>query len=416
MAPRQTPLQQLKSSKRKSDLKKRRAKVKKLADATPLTESQSDPQLSKLAAMRALQRTPQGNPNWASSTLNPDQLTLNDAPGGENFYNELRASADAMRDRAMGNFNIVEDNKKSIFGVNSPTVSAESVSTALRESSMPNQALEALGTTVVVTNRNNRSYSGRFTPGWGGSARGRRGVIEMNSSRSDPEQASVAKTITHEMGHGAESMARGGTVGQTMGENGSGGIDRERLSSTNNASSSGEGFADGIALRFGSSIGTTPDGSSRPPEGPDDVLYRKYSTYTPSQWQRPENQLAYIAHRAHAWSTGELPTGSLPERIHTMGANPDVRDAVRSAADSQRRWHVLNSPHRPPEASSPVFDQDAQVHGPDQRLSGLTSVMDVAKNLSEQFMDTRKTGRQLSLLGEQHEYDTYDVDKVDWDS
>jgi len=320
-----------------------------------------------------------------------------------------------MRDRAMGNFNIVEDNKKSIFGV-IPTVSAESVSTALRESSMPNQALEALGTTVVVTNRNNRSYAGRFTSGWSGSARGRRGVIEMNSSRSDPEKASVAKTITHEMGHEAESMARGGTVGQTMEGNGSGLPDRERLSSTNNASASGEGFADGIALRFGSSIGTTPDGSSRPPEGPDDVLYRKYSTYTPSQWQRPEHQLAYIAHRAHAWSTGELPTGSLPERIHTMGANPDVRDAVRSAADSQRRWHVLNSPHRPPEASSPVFDQDAQVHGPDQRLSGLRSVMDVAKNLSEQFMDTRRTGRQLSLLGEQHEYDTYDVDKVDWDS
>jgi hypothetical protein len=99
-----------------------------------------------------------------------------------------------------------------------------------------------------------------------------------------------------------------------------------------------------------------------------------------------------------------------------MGANPDVRDAIKRAEEALRVDTVLQSPHNPPESSGPVFDEDGQVHGPDQRLSGYIPITDVAKYLSEQFMNTRKTGRQLSLLGEQDEYDTYDVDKVDWDS
>jgi len=410
MAKRQTPLQQLRASKRNTA-------SQQFADLTPLTESQRDPQLRKLAGMRALQRVPQSNYKWASRPVDHNQLTLNDAPGGENFYDELRATKYAMRDRAAENFTIVEDTSKNVFRRKSPKVSTEDVSTALKQSSMPNEALEALGNTVVVTNRMRSGAAGEFIPGPNSEPKGRRGLIGINSTVSDPrvssdsQQFDLARVLTHEIGHEAENLARGAT-GQTLGRTGLGQPDREWVSPDNYASSSAEGFADGIALRFG----TTPKRLSRPPEGPDDEAHAYFPGYRPGMWKNPLNQTAYVAHRAHAWSTGELPTGPLPERIHRMGANPDVRDAIKRAEESLRVSHVLQSPHNPPESSGPVFDEDAQVHGPDQRLSGYIPITDVAKYLSEQFMNTRKTGRQLSLLGEQDEYDTYDVDKVDWDS
>jgi len=95
-----------------------------------------------------------------------------------------------------------------------------------------------------------------------------------------------------------------------------------------------------------------------------------------------------------------------------------VRDALTAVDRDRLEDHVRYSRHRSPSQAAALSDvgYDNPVYGPDQRLSGYVSLVDTARNLSEQFMDSRRTGRQLSLLGEQDEYDTYDVDKIDWDS
>jgi hypothetical protein len=306
----------------------------------------------------------------------------------------------------MSNFTVIEDNQKK----KRVDVSGDNVLQALKQSSLPNQAMEALGTTVVASNRVDDGAAAAYAASRNSRNDAlRRGHLEINSAEiTNTNQGTLARHINHELGHLAENLTRG-EIGQNIEPRVS---DKEWLEHSNYASASGEGFADGIALRFGSA----PQDSSFPPNSVNDPNNHGLVGYKPENWSNPQNQVAYTAHRAHAWSTGELPTGSLPERIHTMGANPAVRDALRQVEQRQRLNHVSRSPHNPPESSGPVFDQDTQVHGPDRRLSGYVPITDVAKNLSQQFMNTRKTGRQLSLLGEQNEYDTYDVDKVDWDS
>jgi len=394
-------------------------KLEKQVRETPLTESQKNPQTRKLAAMQALRRPPRRDAH-----RDPNQLTLAEAPDGQEFLQEHNASVRAMRSAAVDNFRFREDNtrvprftgdiRKPFERRGTPIVNPEQLREHLINTGLPNQALEALGTTIYATNK--IPIMGRFSSGPGPGAFHRRGLIEIDSTAHGGDYADDTEqfkfTLAHELGHVAESLARG-RVGYGEG-------DREwEEDGKLGPSASAEGFADGIGRRFRSKEAPTPT-------GPDDPWHRYFEGYHPERWTEPENQAAFVAHRAHAWATGELPEGSLPERMHKMALNPHVRDAL-DAADHDRLEHLLGSPvviirNSPQnESSGAVFDQDApdhghDHHGHDERLSGFVSLKNVARNLSDQFMETRKTGRQLSLLGEEYEYDTYDVDEIDWDN
>lgn len=386
----QTSLQQLAQSIRDKRLIRQERK-------TPLTRSQQDPKTRKLAGMQALQREPRD-----PQPRDPNQLTIADAPNGQQFLEEHNASVRAIRSAAVDNFRFVDDNTRRHA---EPVISSEQLRKAVTNTGLPNAALEALGTTVYATNR--IPSAGRFSSGTGDNPFIRRGKIGIDSTDrgrhlSTPERHSVV--LTHELGHEAESLARGKV--------GYGANDRELQKDLKlGPSASGEGFADGIARRFGGKESPVPTGVS-------DQWHTYYEGYKPESWNKPENQAAFIAHKTHAWTTGKLPEGSLPKRMYEMASNPHVRDALTAVDKARLEQHKSDSPYTAPQsdASRTLFDQDAPVHGPDQRLSGYVALKDVARNLSEQFMETRKTGRQLSLLDEKDEYDTYDVDKIDWDN
>jgi len=399
---RKTPLQQLRES--RNSPRKQREREQRIIDEnkkTPLTRSQQNPQTRKLAAMEAFRKPV----HWQNEQfIDPNQLTLADASNGEEFLEEHNAIARAMRSEAVDNFRFEADNtrrprftrtlRKPFERRGTPVVSPEQLRKDLINTGFPNQALEALGTTVYATNKLPRNWVGVFTSGGSQDVFSRRGKIGISSTKDDPRKRRFI--LAHELGHEAESLARG-RVGY--------GEDSEwKENGKLGPSASAEGFADGISLRFGSKYD----------DGPTFESHRDMLGYNPDKWDLPENQAAFVAHRAHAWTTGELPEGSLPERMYRMGLNPHVRDALTSIDEYRLDRHKIKSPYSAPQYG--VFDQDAPVHGPDQRLSGFVSLKDVARNLSEQFMETRKTGRQLSLLGEQDEYDTYDVEKIDWDN
>lgn len=399
---RKTPLQQLRAS--RNAPKKQMKKEKKLIEEnkkTPLTRSQQNPQTRRLAAMEALRKPV---PGQNERFIDPNQLTLADAPNGQEFLKEHNESASAMRSAAVDNFRFEADNtrrpkftrtlRKPFEKRGTPVVNPEQLRGDLTNTGLSNQALEALGTTVYATNKLPSTYDGVFVSGNSQSAFSRRGKVGISSTKHKDMPSTRRFVLAHELGHEAESMARG-RVGYGLG-------DRElKEDGELGPSASGEGFADGIGLRFHSKDAAQPTAET----------HGKMFGYHPDNWQRLENQAAFVAHRAHAWTTGELPRGLLSERMYRMALNPHVRDALTIVDEDRLLDEILFAAPQPE-----VFDQDAPAHGPDQRPSGFVALKDVARNLSEQFMETRKTGRQLSLLGEQDEYDTYDVDKIDWDN
>jgi hypothetical protein len=414
MAERVRPLQALASL-----IAERR--LSKEGKLTPLTESQRDPQLSKLAAAQAVQRKPQG---WDIDYSDPNQLTLADAPNGMQFLEEHRNATSAMRNAAADNFTFIDNHKTGktineqgqLVSRGNQVVSSAQMRDALVASELPVEAMEALGTTVSLTNK--IDAPARYTRSLvSNNPIKRRGMLEVDSENrhgllNDADHRQFA--ITHELGHTTESLTRGGPAGND---------DREERYDYNavlrgehtprrGPSASAEGFADGIARRFsGQDIHGSPAGESDP-------RHTNFEGYHYEDWAKPENQAAFVAHKTHAWSTGQLATGSLPERMYRMASNSDVRDALTAVDRDRLQDHIRYSPHRSPSQAAALSDvgYDNPIYGPDQRLSGYVSLVDTARNLSEQFMDSRRTGRQLSLLGEQDEYDTYDVDKVDWDS
>jgi len=135
-------------------------------------------------------------------------------------------------------------------------------------------------------------------------------------------------------------------------------------------SAAGEGYAEGIAMRF------THEPTAEPGPPTREMDHLGDGTYTPDHFDTDEKKAMFVAARAHAWTTGQLTHGAnMAEAVHNAGSNPSVRQAIRAR--------------------------------------GMT---DTAKNLSEQFMETRKQGTQLSLLGSEDEYDVYDAENVDWDN
>jgi hypothetical protein len=143
------------------------------------------------------------------------------------------------------------------------------------------------------------------------------------------------------------------------------------LSKTIPISPSAEGYADGIAMRFSAEDPTAIQG---PPATELDHL--GILAYSPKHFDTDEKKAMFVASKAHAYTSGQLTQGAnMSEAVHNAGSNPSVRQAIRA--------------------------------------NKMTSI---AKNLSEQFMATRKQGTQLSLLGSEDEYDVYDVDDVDWDN
>ena len=414
MAERVRPLQALALS----IAERRLGKTGKL---TPLTESQRDPQLSKLAASQAVQQKPQG---WDSSNNDPNQLTLSDAPNGTQFLEEHRNATSAMRDAAADNFTFVDNHKTGktisdqgqIVNRGSQVVSSEQMRDAIVASQLPVEAVEALGTTVSLTNK--IDAPAKYTRSLlSNNPIKRRGMLEVDTENrhgllTTPEQRQFA--ITHELGHITENLTREGHVGNDDREEryDYNAVLRGEHTPRHGPSASAEGFADGVARRFS---GQDTHGS---PTGEYDPRHTKFEGYHYADWAKPENQAAFVAHKTHAWSTGELATGSLPERMYRMASNSDVRDALTAVDRERLEDHVRYSPHRSPSQAAALSDvgYDNPIYGPDQRLSGYVSLVDAARNLSDQFMGSRRTGRQGSLLGEDYEYDTYDVDKVDWNS
>jgi len=241
----------------------------------------------------------------------------------------------------------------------------ETIANAIYRSSIPTDALSSLSASIRP--KQLEKADGSAYPN---SMKLSTKMLDANAGPFDKRPSQV---INHELGHVADYRSK---RGKHVGVKG----DRDMIFRPNGeqvydhtVSAAGEGFADGIELRFGQ--------DSRPPSGPYDPLHTYFDGYNPTWWSNPAHQASYVAHRAMAWSEGGRPhvsnEGELgtAEAVHTAGQNPHVRQAIRR--------------------------------------NDLTSV---ARNLSEQFMETRKQGTQLSLLGSEGEYDVYDAENVDWDN
>lgn len=305
--------------------------------------SRAQRELGNEASDAALQRTPE-NPRWREP-VDFNQLALFDTT-------RSREESERRSRVVETEFPIISGTKKQ----------RERLRQSIYETGIPTDAMSNIRTTFAVQRI---PSAGRASQIRGRLGNGRRysirdSYVTMNPNTILPgNERNRSKTVAHELGHVAELRATN-TVGTSE--------DRSSFNRDWSASASGEGFAEGIGMRF--------DARSRPPEGPEDAAHTWWRSYSPSNWDDPEHQASFVAHRALGWATGErpnAPSGTTAERVHVAGANPHVRDAIKA--------------------------------------SGLSSV---ARRLSDQFMSTKHVGTQLSLLGPSHDQELYSVPDVDW--
>jgi len=265
--------------------------------------------------------------------------------------------------------------RKEVIERNFPTPgtrakSAEAIHRGIYETGIPTESLPALST-VMMTHKD----------GYAGFARAVRlpvseqfhphytdGAVSIKDTAIKGNDKGRAQIIAHELGHTAEQRAKRGLVG----------ITGDRDSHAKRASAAGEGFADGVSLRFHPS----PRATGPKAGDPQEIHTWVRDTYSPDDWSDPESKVSYLAHRALAWDTGGRPkTSGNFQGIHKQ------RESVHNAA--------LASPH--------VIEA--------VKSWGLS---ETAQHMSDQFREMHKIGTQLSLFGPEHDRDEYSVEAVDW--
>lgn len=324
--------------------------VKKAMRRQPLSRTQTQ---SRFAGARALEATPLAL-GWVQPT-DPNQLIIpwNDEDGTQEAKhrdNYGTIARNRREDEVSKNFSVIDNSKES--------KGTRRIWGALYRSALPNSAFEDLAHTAVVDDGSRfNPYNAKvaYSSGYKSIANSFRTLRGHN--RYSPGEINTY-TVTHETGHTADRMARGtGNVGIA------GDRSKNVKRGSGTISAAGEGYADGIAHRFS---------GGGPPTSEMEHL-TKWG-YQPEYFDNDDKKAMFVASRAHAWTTGQLTHGAdMAEALHTAGSNPAVRQAIRA--------------------------------------HGMTST---AENLSKQFMEKRKQGTQLSLLGSEHEYDVHDVDSVDW--
>jgi len=353
-------IQKIEKKVRAAPYKRKQSELsKKITRRQPLSRTQEQ---SRFAAARSLEATPV---HWVQQK-DPNQLTIpwNDEDGTKEPQHRSKY-AEAVRlhreDETYRNFEVV-DVSPNFTG----RVASRRIRGAFQRSGLPTSSFEDLAHVSVVDdgkafNPNNARPA--YSSGYRSVHNGEKVVRGYN--RYSPHLKRDAIVI-HETAHVADRMARG---------TGNAGIPGDRsvnmLSKTIPISPSAEGYADGIAMRFSAEDPTAIQG---PPATELDHL--GILAYSPKHFDTDEKKAMFVASKAHAYTSGQLTQGAnMSEAVHNAGSNPSVRQAIRA--------------------------------------NKMTSI---AKNLSEQFMATRKQGTQLSLLGSEDEYDVYDVDDVDWDN
>lgn len=247
----------------------------------------------------------------------------------------------------------------------------ETIARAIYDSSIPTDAFSALSASINIDSREGRDGGARHN-----SMLLHKGMLDKSEESSSyyGGRGRPQEVITHELGHVVDFRSNKGTHVGVKG-------DKSRIFYPDGTqvydqdiSPAGEGFADGIELRFSQ--------WSRSPRGSKDPLHTDFSDgYDPNWWSDPAHQASYLAHRAMAWTEGGRPhvsnEGELgtAEAVHIAGRNPHVRAAIRQ--------------------------------------NNLTSM---ARSLSNQFMKTKHAGTQLSLLGDEYNTELYSVPDVDWDA
>lgn len=261
----------------------------------------------------------------------------------------------------------------------------ETIAKTIYDSSIPTDAFSALSTSIETENEegldgsavhNSLALSERMLDkGASPELRGNYEGYDYNEDDDYYDQVSrPGLALTHELGHVVDFRSNKGThVGVTGDE---ARVERPGLRPGDKhvASPAGEGFADGIALRFSR--------ESRSPKDSKDPLHTDFSAgYDPTWWPDRDDQASYVAHRTLAWAEGRRPQTSnegmlgRAEAVHNAGQNPHVRAAIRA------NKLTLN-----------------------------------AQTLSRQFMRTKLVGRQLSLFDKKDEKNVYSVPDVDWDA
>jgi len=250
----------------------------------------------------------------------------------------------------------------------------KTIEKAIYDSSIPTDAFSALSTSIETANE--EGIDGRA---WHNSLALSEPMLDRSASPEDDggfgQVARPGQTLTHELGHVVDFRSNKGThVGVTGDE---ARVERPGLRPGDKhvASPAGEGFADGIELRF------SPESvSPKDPSQPDPVYTGFSDGYDPTWWPDRDDQASYVAHRTLAWTEGRRPHASnegelgRAEAVHNAGQNPHVRAAIRA------NKLTLN-----------------------------------ARILSNQFLKTKHEGTQLSLLGDKYNKKLYSVPEVDWD-
>lgn len=304
---------------------------------------------SRLASEVALQSTPDSD-EWGDP-VDPNQPYL----PGLDPYTVRTSESETRGELARRMFPVFRGDDNS----------AEQIATSIYDSTLPTSTFSSLSTPIGAARLKGKTEGTAYSMGTSDND----GYVQLDKGllkEADPEtyystdnNYRPSFVATHELGHVAERRATG-RVGRWG--------DRLSYSGSGNASAAGEGYAEGVGLRFYN--------RSRPPQGPDDPRHKWFGGYSPENWNDDYDKVSFVAHRAEAWSRGVRPyADSIAEAIHTMGQNPHVRDAVKAA--------------------------------------GLT---DAARNLSNQFMQTKHVGTQLSLLGDEDNQELYSVPDVDWDN